>query len=290
MQPSVKLFLMGAALFLAAAPVAAQQESFIEHPMTIQYNVRVPMRDGVTLSVDIYRPKDDARHPTIFELTPYNNIAPNSMEQAWHWVQRGYAFATADVRGRNDSDGSFLPYRTDGRDGSDIMDWIAKQSWSNEKIATVGESYLGKNQWEMAQQSNPHHVAMAPYVAPADDFNDLARYNGVPKLDLMYTWLMGMDGRTDQPANGWKWGQVMRQLPLVNLDRLAGRNMKFWQDMMDHDVLDEFWLPIQMRGNYEKFKIPSFNGRREYAIAAWNCSIGDTSHWTQLIKLPVPII
>jgi putative CocE/NonD family hydrolase len=260
MQRSAQRFsIIGAALLMAATSLAAQQEQFIPHPMTIQYNVRVPMRDGVTLSVDVYRPKDTAKHPSIFELTPYNNISANTQEQAWKWVTRGYAFVTADARGRNDSDGEFRPYRTDGPDGSDIIDWVAKQSWSNERVATFGGSYLGKDQWEIAKQSNPHHVAMAPYVAPQDDFNDLARYNGVPKLDLMYTWLMGMDGRTAQPSNGWKWSEVMRQLPLVNLDRLAGRDMKFWQDMMAHDSLDDFWMPAQMTGSYEKVKVPSFN-------------------------------
>ncbi|HET9984308.1 MAG TPA: CocE/NonD family hydrolase, partial [Longimicrobiales bacterium] len=91
------------------------------------------------------------------------------------------------------------------------------------------------------------------------DFFDLSRYDGVPKLDLMYTWLMGMDGRVAQSPAGWKWGAIMRQLPLVSLDRVNGRNIKVWQDMMEHDKLDDFWMPLQMTGNYEKFRIPSFN-------------------------------
>ncbi|HET9985327.1 MAG TPA: CocE/NonD family hydrolase, partial [Longimicrobiales bacterium] len=212
---TTRFFAVGAAVLLAAARLAAQQAAVLDHAMTIQYNVRIPMHDGVTLSADIYRPADDARHPTIFELTPYNNNSNNSMEGAWRWVRRGYAFVTVDVRGRFDSDGAFTPYRSDGPDGSDVMDWVAGQGWSNGKVATIGGSYLGKNQWEMAKQNNPHHVAMAPYVAPQDDFFDLSRYDGVPKLDLMYTWLMGMDGRVAQSPAGWKWGAIMRQLPLV---------------------------------------------------------------------------
>src|ERR1051325_6036186 len=80
--------IVAASLLLASAPLMAQQENFITHPMTIQYNLRVPMRDGVVLSVDVYRPKDDAKHPTIFELTPYNNISARTMDDAWKWVAR----------------------------------------------------------------------------------------------------------------------------------------------------------------------------------------------------------
>src|SRR5688572_319218 len=254
-----RFFIVGTAMLMAAGPVVAQQEDAIDHAMTVEYNVRIPMRDGVRLSADIYRPRGAARHPTIFQLTPYSNNSNGSLEGAASWVKRGYAYVTADVRGRYDSDGEFRPYISDGDDGSDIMDWIAKQPWSNQKVATMGGSYGGKNQWEMAKRNNPHHVAMAPYVAPADEFNDLSRYNGVPKLDLVYTWLMGMDGRVGQASSGWKWGTIMRKLPLVSLDRVNGRNIKVWQDMMEHDKLDEFWAPLQMRGGgYEKFKIPSF--------------------------------
>ena len=148
---------------------------------------------------------DDAKHPTVLSLTPYNNDSDNTMEEAWSYVKRGYSFVTVDVRGRYDSDGEFDPYRHDGRDGSDVMNWIAAQPWSSGRISTTGGSYLGKNQWMMAREHNPHHVAIVSYVAPADDFRDGARYNGVPKLDLMYTWAMGMDGRVNQSRAGWNW-------------------------------------------------------------------------------------
>src|SRR5262245_55445051 len=108
-----------ALVVLLAASVSAQQPS--THPMRINYDVKVRARDGVHLSADIFRPMDDAKHPVVFNLTPYNNDSDNTMEQAWSYVSRGYAYVTADVRGRYDSEGSFDPYRNDGKDGSDIM-------------------------------------------------------------------------------------------------------------------------------------------------------------------------
>jgi uncharacterized protein len=237
----------------------AQDAALLDFAMEVRYNVQVRMPDGVNLSVDVFRPRGADRSPTIFSMTPYNNDGPNVMAQAWRVVERGYAYVVADTRGRYDSDGEFYPYRNDGPDGAALMSWIAQQPWSNGRIATTGGSYLGKNQWLMAKENNPHHAAILSYVAPADEFHDGVRYNGVPKVDLMFTWSMGMDGRVGQSRNGWNWGAIMEGLPLNTIDARAGRNVPFWQEMMEQDRLSDYWTPVQMRGFYERFDIPSFN-------------------------------
>ncbi|MBA4158290.1 MAG: CocE/NonD family hydrolase, partial [Gemmatimonadetes bacterium] len=239
--------------------LAQSNGAMLDFPMEVRYDVQVRMPDGVHISVDVFRPQDDERHPTLFSLTPYNNDSEGTMQQAWNFVQKGYAYVVGDTRGRYDSEGDFYPYRHDGTDGSAIMNWIVQQPWSNSRVATIGGSYLGKNQWMMAKENNPHHAAIVSYVAPADDFHDGTRYNGVPKLDLMYTWSMMMDGRVNQTRNGWNWGQIMRGLPLHTLDEKAGRSVSFWREQMEHSNLDDFWTPVQMTGFYERFDIPSFS-------------------------------
>jgi putative CocE/NonD family hydrolase len=230
-----------------------------KYAMEIRYNIPVQARDGVKISVDVFRPRDASKHPAVMLQTPYNNDGDNVMDEAWSYVKRGYAYVTVDVRGRYDSDGSFVPYVSDGRDGSDVMDWVARQPWSNGKIATHGASYSGKTQWMLAKENNPHHAAIVSYVSPADDFRDQTRYNGVPKLDLMYTWMMGMDGRVNQSRAGWNWGTAMRALPLVTLDERVGRQIPTWRAAMTHDRLDAYWASGQMTGHYGRFDIPSFN-------------------------------
>src|SRR5690606_22295432 len=112
----------------------------------------------------------------------------------------------------------------------EILDWIAAQPWSNGKAVTVGASYGGNSQWNLWRERNPHHTAAMPYVAPADGFGDFVRYNGVPKLDLMYTWMMQHYGRVNHPREmeGFNWRQLMSQLPLETLDSQAGRNVPAW--------------------------------------------------------------
>jgi hypothetical protein len=251
--------LMIALVAPAAAPLAAQDGTNPKYPMVVRYNIPVRVRDGVKISIDVYRPKDGDRHPVLMELTPYNNFGANTMSAAWTQVQRGYAYVTMDVRGRFDSEGSFEPYVADGRDGSDVMDWIVKQSWSNGKIATHGASYGGKVQWIVAKENNPHHTAIVSYVAPADDFRDQMRYNGVPKLDLYYTWMMGMDGRVASSGTDWNLAAAMRSLPLTTLDSVVGREIPYWRKLMSHDRYDAFWARNEMSGNYGHFDIPSFN-------------------------------
>jgi len=243
----------------AGFPLDAQDSGATKHPMEIRYNIPVRMRDGVKISVDVFRPKDGTAHPAMLLQTPYNNDGDGVMENARSHVKRGYAYVTVDGRGRYDSEGSFKPYDLDGRDGSDVIDWIVAQPWSNGKVATHGASYSGKTQWMLAKENNRHHAAIVSYVAPADDFRDQTRYNGVPKLDLMYTWMMMMDGRVNQSRAGWNWGAAMRSLPLVTLDQSVGREIPVWRESMRRDKYDAFWAGRTMSGNYGKFDIPSFN-------------------------------
>ncbi len=264
-------------LLLASPPAAAQQPepALLAHPMSVQYDVQVPTRDGVHLSADVYRPADAARHPAIFELTPYNNNAGDVMERAWHYVRQGYAFVPVDVRGRYDSEGKFDPWRTDGPDGSDVIDWIARQGWSDGHVATMGASYLGMDQWLVARENNPHHTALVSYVAPENGFRDVMRFDGVPKLDLIFTWAAGMYGHVNQSEAGWNWHAVMLGLPLTQLGERAGRPIPFWVDWMRHDREDAYWEPVSMSGHYGGFDKPSFN------VTGWwdGQIIGTTSHF-----------
>lgn len=250
------------ALAVGPLPDVLAQETASGHadyPMIVRYDVRIPVDDGVELSADIYRPRTTDPVPTVFSLTPYNNNSDRSMTSASSWVSRGYALVTVDVRGRYDSEGDFEPFRNDGRDGDGVLSWIAERDWSNGRVATFGGSYLGGVQWLMAKQDNPAHAAILSYVAPADGFFDLVRYNGVPKIDLIYTWAMGMDGRVNQSRNGWDWSGAMRELPLDSLDRVVGRNVAYWQRWMQEDSLSEYWFRMHVSGSYENFDVPSFN-------------------------------
>lgn len=233
----------------------------------VVYDVKVPMRDGIRLSSDIFLPEEDGKYPAIFNMTPYGTV-PHAevMEQvAERLVRRGYAYVAVDVRGRYDSEGEWYANSADqGQDGSDVISWITGQQWSDGKVATIGHSYSGWNQWLIAKEQNPHHVAMASSGSPTDLFVDWPNLDGVLSLQPVATWALGMmygrGGSADNAKPQMSWAEAMRHLPLSELDTaMAGRSLPFWQNWLHHDSLDDFWIPLRMKGQYGKIGIPTFN-------------------------------
>ncbi len=103
------------------------------------WGAQIPLRDGAKLGATIYRPKGtDSRTPVIFTLTPY--VADTYHERATYFARNGYAFALVDCRGRGNSTGKFEPFANEARDGHDVVEWLAKQPWSNGKVAMWGGS------------------------------------------------------------------------------------------------------------------------------------------------------
>ena len=129
----------------------------------VDRNVAVPMRDGVVLRADVYRPAGQGKFPVLVFRTPYgkHNAAEGDGVHR-KAVGRGYAVVLQDVRGRYASEGHFDPYRQEGRDGYDTIEWAAAQPWSDGRIGTYGLSYPGAVQWLAALEQPPHLVAMAP--------------------------------------------------------------------------------------------------------------------------------
>ena len=142
--------------------------------MDIEQNVMVPMRDGVCLATDVYRPSgQSAALPVILERTPYDKTKPSRSEVtasqthpksreeiALAFVERGYVVVYQDCRGRFNSQGTFSKYVNDGYDGFDTLEWLCMQSWCNGRIGTMGLSYAAHTQSAMACLNPPGLACM----------------------------------------------------------------------------------------------------------------------------------
>lgn len=169
---------------------------------TVEKKVLVPMRDGVSLSTDIYRPKDTSGPvPTIFIRTPYNmqTLAGGSLRQVVEGVDRGYAVIYQNERGRYFSEGQFEILGHPRTDGYDALTWIANQSWSNKKVGTFGCSSTAEWQLQLAATNHPAHAAMVPMASGAGigrvgEFHEQGNWyrGGVPRT-LFSIWLYGVD-------------------------------------------------------------------------------------------------
>ena len=117
----------------------------LEEIAIIDQKVMMPMRDGIRLATDIYRPKTDEKVPIIFSRTPYNFNSWGDGEQrtrtasrALEAVKRGYAYVVQNERGRYFSEGEWDILGVPLTDGYDAFSWMKDQAWSNGKIGTLG--------------------------------------------------------------------------------------------------------------------------------------------------------
>ena len=220
--------------FLGAASAAEVGPGY-----DIEMSRLILMRDGVTLEAWITKPtRLEAPAPAILTLTQYD-IDGSRRGEPPYFAQHGFVFVQAYVRGRGLSGG----YKSDnlgtqvGRDGYDLVEWIARQPWSNGQVVMYGGSFVGMTQWHTAAQLPPHLAAIAPYV-PIYPGWDVPNTNGIPQswtaVILGYT-----AGRALNPgfiANPEYWSgkmleQYAAQRPFGELDAAVGI------------AADDWWMP-----------------------------------------------
>ena len=183
--------------------------------------VPVAMRDGVKLSANIILPSDKAQQklPVILIRSPYRPTAEVSEPLAStllpHLVRSGYAVVIVNDRGTQWSEGSYQWLRGANQDGSDILDWIIRQPWSNGKVGTFGCSSSGESQPPLATLNHPAHKAMVEMAGataagniPGYRDQGIFYHGGVP--DLAWTWWYHRFGLKERPLMPADAGQDMR--------------------------------------------------------------------------------
>ena len=229
------------------------------HQVEMRLDVKVPMRDGVNLSADIYLPSAQDRFPTVLIRTPYGNNTDDMVEKGRKLANHGYACVIQDCRGRWDSDGDYYPFHPDGADGYDTQQWVGQQQWSNGKIGMAGGSYLGSVQWLSAPYRSEYLTAMAPRVICGDYFNGLVYPGGALQLNVAATWGMRTNGRTAQSIEFHQWSEAFRTLPLNKLDEAAGHDLNFWKDWLAHPTYDDYWAAIDVEDKWGEIAVPALN-------------------------------
>ena len=237
--------------------LCAGRLSAAPHEISTILDVAVPMRDGVRLSANVFRPEAPGRYPTILVRTPYGKgsaIPPNYAP----FVERGYAVAIQDVRGRYRSEGVFRPLEQEPADGGDTLDWIARQPWSDGKIGMLGGSYLGIVQWKVAVLNNPHLKAIFPSVSGCDDYLDrFYSPGGAMKLGQRLLW---MSENLRAPRFHPDFAKFVLHLPLRTADVAAtGQTSSMFQEAVAHPAYDSFWKSISVREQLDKIRVPVFS-------------------------------
>jgi putative CocE/NonD family hydrolase len=247
---------------LALASGAAVGEIPASDDVDLAWGVKIPMRDGVHLNATVYKPRPlKGPLPVVFTLTPY--IADSYHDRAMYFARHGYVFALVDVRGRGNSEGRFVPFVHDGRDGHDVVEWLARQPWCDGKVAMWGGSYAGFDQWATLREMPPHLATIVP-AAAAHAGVDFPAFGNIFSSYLM-RWLTFTSGTTPNRAlfgESSFWIQKYRELylghrPYRELDRIVGNPSEHFQEWLRHPTPDACWDALAPAPeHYARINIP----------------------------------
>lgn len=206
----------------------------------------VPMRDGVRLATWHVWPIDIDRTPgTIVIRTPYGVGGPRSLIGLTSRLlaESGHHVIVQDVRGRYASEGRFVPFLSEQRDGGDTLRWVADQPWSNGPVGLFGASYLAYTAW-CALAEAPEHVGALVSVIGSADLYGVFHGGGALALQNTLEWGAGVGEQESVPARRIDIDRGLSHRPVREADRVALRTVDWVRDWIDHPRHDSYWKEI----------------------------------------------
>ncbi|MGD8331957.1 MAG: CocE/NonD family hydrolase, partial [Acidobacteriota bacterium] len=285
-------FAVGAVL---VPPALAQQDVVdqLEAIAVIDQKIMVPMRDGVRLATDVYRPRSDEPVPIIWSRTPYNfnawrdgELNTRTYRAALEAVRRGYAYVVQNERGKFYSEGEWDILGPPTTDGWDALDWMARQRWSNGKVGTLGCSSTAEWQMGVAALDHPAHAALVPQgfgagVGRIGDWYEQGNwYRGGAQQMLFTAWLYGNQNiqRPQFPPDMSQedlirvsrffdlapemppvdWSQALRHLPVKDIMRYVDGPRGIYEKMIVRKPNDPAWYEGGLYHDDMPFGVPAF--------------------------------
>ena len=249
-------------------------KSEVRDGMRIDWDVEIPMDDGVVMRADVFRPDDDGNYPVILSYGPYAkglafqeiyldqwnrmvdahpDVAAGSTNkyQNWEvvdpekWVPEGYACVRVDSRGTGMSPGyidHFSPRET--RDFYECIEWAAVQQWSSGKVGLNGISYLAINQWHVASLQPPSLTAMCVWEGAAEWYRDMTYHGGLLSTfwDNWYP-LQVTKVQYGLGDNGYKSRVTGRNISgeeTMSPEQLAANRCAFGDEIAAHQLNDQY--------------------------------------------------
>ncbi len=282
-------------LFIIETPSIAQVDikRSDDEIAIIDQKIMMPMRDGIRLATDVYRPITNKPVPVIFSKTPYNfNSWGNGKERkrtynrAMEWVKKGYAYVVQNERGRYFSEGDWDILGTPTTDGDDAFTWLAEQAWCNGKIATIGCSSTAEWQMAVAAQDHPAYAAMIPAgygagVGVVPGFYEQGNWYRGGAMQMLFTsWLYGVqndeirptfphdatqeqlirasryfDLAPDRPRVDWSEG--FQHLPIKDIIKAVDGPIGIYEKMITRKPNDPAWFEGGLYHENMPFGVPS---------------------------------
>jgi len=243
--------------------VSAQQKPAAEDPtIDMQWAVKIAARDGVKLNATVFTPhgqKDPL--PVIFTFTPY--IGDSYTDRAVYFAKHGYVYALVDVRGRGNSGGEFEPFVNEGKDGYDVVEWLAKQPYCNGKVTMWGGSYAGFDQWTVLKEFPPHLATIVPAAAAHPGVDFPFQYNIFAPYDMQWlTFTSGVTSNGSLFGNSAFWTAKVREMYMAHaafqdFDKVVGNGSTVFQKWIKHPAPDAYYdAMVPSPEQYKRMSVP----------------------------------
>jgi uncharacterized protein len=265
-----------------------------DHGITHDFDIEAPMRDGVSLLADVYRPDARGRFPVLIAASPYprqiqNSGAPMGFIEAGasdFWVPRGYVHVVANLRGTSGSGGTFgFMDGQERRDLHDLVEWAAAQPWSDGNVGMLGISYFASSQIQAATQQPEHLKAIFALEATTDLYQS-AVHHGLMSSSFVTTFL-AMIGMTSGKSNKlWRSHLVNGVSDLLRTPHIHGKfatsqgdaamaglrvllklhhDPHPWDDIwrqvaVEHPARDDWWEDHSMVPLFDNIQVPAYLG------------------------------
>jgi len=254
---------MALAMLLGTVITAAQQKPAAQEPgIDMQWGVKIPARDGVKLNATVFTPHGQKeRLPVIFTFTPY--IGDSYTDRAVYFAKHGYVYALVDVRGRGNSGGEFEPFVNEGKDGYDVVEWVAKQPYCNGKVTMWGGSYAGFDQWTVLKEFPPHLATIVPAAAAHPGVDFPFQFNIFASYDMQWlSFTSGVTSNANLFGNGAYWSAKSREMYMEHTafqeyDKLVGNTSTVFQKWLKHPIPDAYYdAMVPNPEQYKRMSVP----------------------------------
>jgi len=248
--------------------------------VNVQRQVKIPMRDRINLTADIYRPKGvDTSLPVLLMRLPYGRAIASTCTYAhpsWY-ASQGYIVVIQDVRGCGTSEGEFYPFRTEYEDGFDTVEWCAKElEGSSGKVGMYGFSYHGVTQFQAAVERPQGLVTICPSMATADLYHGWFYFGGAVCLDFDLNWALQLAQNRawylKQEPQATKLFEAQKQTtrwlesaPLSEIELFKNNEFgRFFFDWIgNQQANDQYWQKLNPLSYFDRFDLPALH------IAGW---------------------
>jgi predicted acyl esterase len=256
--------------------------------MRIDWDVPIPMNDGIVLHADVFRPDDGGRYGAILTYGPYGKglsfqeyfkhaweqmttafpetaRGSSNKYQNWEvvdpekWVPDGFICVRIDSRGAGRSPGVIDQHNPrEAQDFYDCVEWAAAQPWSNGKVGINGISYYAMNQWRVASLQPPHLAAICVWEGYGDRYRDASHHGGIlstfPRALQEKQVFRVQYGVGERGPRSPVTGELVSGPETLPEAELLKNRAPLWQELVDHPLDDPYYR--DRSAHYDKITVP----------------------------------